>query len=326
MKSAALPSTTSLALFFSLLLASLAPHLHGGDWEALPPLPQPNGGFVCCTAEGRIAIVGGTNWNGGVKNWLKALHEYDPAARRWTHVRDLESPVAYGISIQNGSALQYLGGSDGKAPSRRLVVVNPVETIIAQGIELPPAVVLSAGGMVGESIVFTGGTDDAANIAGITRKTYEITREGVQERADYPGKPFAVAASAVVGHELFVFGGMNQDASTKEPLNSAEAFAFSPAKNEWRKLRSLPAATRGLSAVALDDRHIYLAGGYTSDFSAEALIYDVKSDSYAKARALPYAAMVGLVKLDGFVYCLGGEDKKQSRTDKFFRIPLSDLK
>jgi hypothetical protein len=35
--------------------------------------------------------------------------------------------------------------------------------------------------------------------------------------------------------------------------------------------------------------------------------------------------MVGLVKLDGFVYCLGGEDKKQSRTDKFFRIPVAAL-
>jgi hypothetical protein len=82
---------------------------------------------------------------------------------------------------------------------------------------------------------------------------------------------------------------------------------------------------RGLTAIALDDQHIYLAGGYTDDFTADAFIYDVKSNTYSKSKALPYAAMVSLVKLDGFVYCLGGEDKKQSRTDKFFRIPVVEL-
>lgn len=35
--------------------------------------------------------------------------------------------------------------------------------------------------------------------------------------------------------------------------------------------------------------------------------------------------MVGLVKHEGFIYCLGGEDKKQSRTDKCFRIPVDEL-
>ena len=50
-----------------------------------------------------------------------------------------------------------------------------------------------------------------------------------------------------------------------------------------------------------------------------------KRQTYTKAKPLPYAAMVGLVKLDGHVYCLGGEDKQKSRTDKFFRIPLAEL-
>ena len=33
--------------------------------------------------------------------------------------------------------------------------------------------------------------------------------------ADYPGKPFATAASVVLGSELFVFGGMNYDDASK---------------------------------------------------------------------------------------------------------------
>jgi hypothetical protein len=51
----------------------------------------------------------------------------------------------------------------------------------------------------------------------------------------------------------------------------------------------------------------------------------VKSDTYSPAKPLPYAAMVGLVVHDGFVYCLGGEDKMKSRTDQFYRIPITEL-
>jgi hypothetical protein len=35
--------------------------------------------------------------------------------------------------------------------------------------------------------------------------------------------------------------------------------------------------------------------------------------------------MVSLVVCDGFLYCLGGEDRKQSRTDAAFRIPVAEL-
>jgi N-acetylneuraminic acid mutarotase len=185
--------------------------------------------------------------------------------------------------------------------------------------------VLLSGGLIGERMYFVGGTDDAANLVGVTQAAYSLEKCGLTRLADYPGKPFATAASAVVGNELFVFGGMNYDAEAKLSVNSAEAYAFSPEKNVWRKLKPLAVPARGLTAVTLDESHIYIAGGYRDDFTAEAVIYDVKSDSYRKALSLPYAAMVGLVKMDGHVYCLGGEDKKQSRTDKFFRIPVADL-
>jgi hypothetical protein len=35
--------------------------------------------------------------------------------------------------------------------------------------------------------------------------------------------------------------------------------------------------------------------------------------------------MVALVVLDGYLYCLGGEDKKQSRTDACYRIGVDKL-
>lgn len=336
------------------VMALLACSVHAADWVPLPPMPEPNGGFMCGAVAGKIVVVGGTNWEGGKKHWLKAVRVFDPSSQKWSSANELESKVAYAPVFHGSDSFAFLGGYDGGGPSGAFALVSSGDAVdLRTDFELPKSVVLAAGGAVGDLLIVSGGTNDPANLTGLTRDTYsfqwgkvsrsfallhiraaELGRSPlrssggfhISRMADYPGKPFAVAASAVAGAELFVFGGMNYDAAAAAPVNSTEGYAFSPAKNTWRKLQSLAVAVRGMTAVALDDQHIYLAGGYTEDFTADAFIYDVKSDSYAQAKALPYAAMVGLVKLDGFVYCLGGEDMKQSRTDKFFRIPVDALR
>jgi N-acetylneuraminic acid mutarotase len=292
-------------------------------WEQLPPLPEPNGGFISGHHDGKIVIVGGTNWEGGKKNWLSGVQSYDPNQRDWTKRYDMPCPIAYGLGFSHEKELLLLGGSDGKQALRAMGYATVGKT--SPEPQLPATLVLLSGGLIGERMYFVGGTDDAANLAGVTNATYSLEKCGLTRLADYPGKPFATAASAVMEEELFVFGGMNYDELSKAAVNTAEAYAFSPEKNEWRKLKPLAAPTRGLTAVTLDENHIYIAGGYREDFTAEAVIYDVKADSYRKAISLPYAAMVGLVKMGDHVYCLGGEDKKQSRTDKFFRIPAVEL-
>ena len=285
----------------------LACFAHAADWEQLPPLPEPNGGFVCGHDKGQIILVGGTNWEGGKKNWLDRRHSFDPKKMKWSTDPNVRVKVAYALPLQSADRFSFMGGFDGSH-----------ERSVRNG-------VLAAGGRMTAWDVIVGGTNDPSNVAGVSRETWMLGKGG-RRMADYPGKPFAVAASAVAGQELFVFGGMTYDAHTKLPVNTDEAYAFAREKNTWRPLKLLPHANRGMTAVTLDDQHIYLAGGYSDDFTADAFIYDVKSDSCARAKPLPYAAMVGLVKLDGFIYCLGGEDKKQSRTDKFFRIPVAELK
>ena len=312
-------------LFLSLMMTL---SVHAAEWETLPSLPAPNGGCFSGAAGSKIIIVGGTNWEGGTKNWLRAIHEYDPTLKVWTKVKDLDAPIAYGKGLQNAENFAFIGGSDGKQAIKSLVIFDGVKIVSHEVPELPASIVLAAGGTTGGGYsIIVGGMDDAANVAGIQRTTHgiEALTGKVMRLADYPGRPFAVAASAVVADELFVFGGMNYDESAKAPVNSTEAYAFSPKQNAWRKLKPLDSPNRGMTAVALDEQHLYLAGGFTDSFTADALIYNVKADSYRKAKALPYAAMVGLVKFDGFIYCMGGEDKMKSRTDKFFRIPVTEL-
>lgn len=275
-------------------------------WEQLPPLPEPNGGFVCGHQDGKIVLIGGTNWKDGKKHWLSKRHTFDPANKSWNTDPKVDVTVAYAVSMQSERGFSFACGFDG-TKARRI-----------------PTGVLAAGGKVSRYQVIVGGTNDPANISGLCRDVWILSKND-RRAADYPGKPVATAASTAVGSELFVFGGMNCDSGSKTPLNTDEAYAFTPMRNTWRTLKVLPWRARGLSAVTLDENHIYIAGGYREDFTAEAVIYEVKADSYRKAPSLPYAAMVGLVKMGEHVYCLGGEDKKQSRTDKFFRLPVAEL-
>lgn len=296
-------------LYFALCALWCFPTFAASQWEQLPPLPEPNGGFVCGCKDGKIVVMGGTNWAGGKKNWLKKVHEFDPVQKTWHAGIERTEPVAYAVVFQQDASFVTGGGYDGTK--------NIDAGRLKHG-------VLSAGGQVNGRMILAGGTDDPANLTGLSKEVWTLSKGHIRQ-ADYPGKPFATAASAVLGEELFVFGGMNYDAKAKLPVNTGEAYAFSPEKNAWRKLMPLMTPTRGLSAVTLDNNHIYIAGGYREDFTAEAVIYDVKTNRYQKAVSLPYAAMVGLVKLGGHVYCIGGEDKKQSRTDQFFRIPVAAL-
>ncbi|MBL9115589.1 MAG: hypothetical protein JNJ83_11335 [Verrucomicrobiaceae bacterium] len=305
------PLILTRRLLCSLLIAA---NLASGadDWEKLPSIPVPCGGFAAGVHGGRIWLLGGTNWEGGVKNWLRTSFAFHPDRLEWTQLPDLKEPAAYGLAIHSADGLTIIGGSDGK---------RPLLSIDGQ----PDHVVLSSGGKLGSQIILVGGTNDAANLAGITKSAFAIAERQVTKLPDYPGQPVAVAAHCVHGDELLMFGGLNYDSKSALPVNTNSAFAYSASKTAWRSLAPLPEARRGLSAVNFGDGRVYLAGGYGADFSASAWIYDIKSNSYSPAKPLPYAGMVGLVIHGSFLYCLGGEDKMKSRTDRCFRIPTAAL-
>src|SRR5690606_4848031 len=93
-------------------------------------------------------------------------------------------------------------------------------------------------------------------------------------------------------------------------------------------LPSLPYAVRGITAAALDENHLFLAGGYknaSEGFTAEAFVFDVRTRTYRPAPPLPYSAGVGLVRAGEWLYCIGGEDQMRHRTAAFYRLRWRDL-
>ncbi len=315
-----------------LLLLTIS---RAAEWEKLPPLPAPNGGFVCGTDFQKIYVIGGTNWEGGKKNWLSSAWAYDPLNSEWKPLDDLKSPLAYAVSgtlntpISNPASFHFAGGTNGTGVSELMQAVNGTGFKLMR-VEMPLNTVLSSGGIVRDKMIIAGGTHDAAKLSHLSKTTWAIDLRsgGVTRLADYPGSAFGTAASATGGGQLFVFGGASWDFKSESVVNIETAYALRVKTNEWRKLHILPYAVRGLTGASLSSQFIYLAGGFKNDaegFTDEALLYDITKDEYRPAKPLPYKAMVALVVCDGYLYCLGGEDKKQSRTDACYRIGTEEL-
>ena len=314
---------------FVLSAMLAAQSLMAEGWQKMPPLPEPSGGFIVGEHEGRVFVVGGTNWQDGVKIYQRSIYGFDPREMRWTKMGLLSEPIAYAVSGDVDGRLVWGGGtSDGRGVKRVGAIGQETTTQTDEG--MPSHVVLSAGGVMGDEMVFVGGTDEVSDLTRFTRATFSrnVKSRKITNLPEFPGKPFGTAGSAVMGDRLFVFGGANWDFDKGAVVNTAGGYAFSLTKREWKQITSLPFAARGITAVALGDRFIYLVGGYKNDveeFSGETFFYDTETDRYLTGPPAPYRGMVGLVVCDGFLYCLGGEDRKKSRTDQCWRISIHEL-
>jgi N-acetylneuraminic acid mutarotase len=306
-----------------------AQSLMAEGWQKMPPMPEASGGFVVGEQEGRIFVLGGTNWRDEVKHYLTSVYAFDPREMQWMKMASLSEPIAYAVSGTVDGHLMWAGGTRSGPSVKRAGTLDKVVTT-SEAKALPDRVVVSAGGVIGEELVFVGGTDEVNDLTHLTRAAFSrnVKSGKITELPEFPGKPFGTAGSAVIGDRLFIFGGANWDFEKETVVNTADAYALSLSKREWKRLTSLPFVVRGMHGIPLNDRLIYLLGGYKNDveeFGSETFFYDTETDRYLPGPPAPYRGLVELVICDGFLYCVGGEDRKKSRTDQCWRIPVREL-
>jgi len=304
-------------------------NLPAAEWKRLAPLPESSGGFVCGSIAGQLIVAGGTNWKDDTKCWLDTVSTYDPSQDKWQAAGRLSSPLGYAVYGQDSRDLWFWGGSNGLQTQRTLCKLD--EKLSAKTVATLERGLVYAGGAVSNSTLYVvGGSDDQAHFENITNTFQAIDlRKGKATRlADYPETAIGIAAVAACGEHIYVFGGARWDAVTQKVVNHSAAHVYTIATNRWEPLPQFATANRGLAAVKLDDRYILIAGGYTTDeagFTDEAFLFDTQRSEYIRTKRLPYRALVGLVTLGDYVYCLGGEDIQKHRTDAAFRIPWKEL-
>jgi N-acetylneuraminic acid mutarotase len=296
------------------------------QWKDATPLPAAVAGGYAAVVGTRIIYAGGSNWRDGAKHWLDNVHIYDPKSDQWSEGPALPLALGYGVCAGTAQGMEIFGGTDGKAAQYQCWRFDGHRTEWMFAGTVPFPTLLSQATAVGRDIYVFGGSPDLADLTQSSATVMASHSDGRWTPVSViPHGPVAVSALAVIGNRIYLFGGCflrtGEVAKHSIPslINSAEAHCFDTTARRWTRVRPLPRATRGLNALALDEHHILLAGGYSDSngFSTEVLIYDVRVDEYRSASTLPApVAVAAMVKYEDRVVLLGGEDRMQSRTDR----------
>jgi N-acetylneuraminic acid mutarotase len=283
-------------------------------WNERRPMPLPEAGGSVGFIGGELVIAGGTAWDGDTKLWLKEVQVYNPAKDEWRAGPTLPTGTAYGPFVHSADGLEVFGGTDGKQVHREAWKLDPAKTRWESTGEVPADVLLGAAALSGGDVFLFGGCPDAADLTRCSDAVWKRESGKWRRVSTLPGGPMALSAISSVDGQIYVFGGCSMPSAGKV-LNHAEAYRFDTRKNTWTTLHSLPSPSRGLSAVAINDHHIYLLGGYGETFSADVLVYDTRAYSYQRAASLPVPLMATPFVRDGRkLYGAGGEDRPKGRS------------
>jgi len=299
------------------------------DWQALPPLLQAVGGHMSVWCDGKLFILGGTDWKDGTKSTFSNVWTYSPKEKVWMSFPSLPQPLAYGVAKSTFEGILVLGGlNQGKASSQIYQITfgnNKSDWLPLNPFPFPMA--FSGGGVIKEKIYVLGFIADSQDHQSAGAKLYSHNLEdNASKWVQLPSPPSDVQtnfASASTKDALYIFGGMAIKGDSVK--NSDEAWVYYPTAREWKRLHSLPIAARGIAACAISERYILLAGGYSDTFLNQVLLYDCKNNIYSKLTPLPYAAMgMQMVYVKDCVYVSGGEDAPRHRSNLFFVGKLKD--
>ncbi len=292
-------------------------------WSTKSPMLRAQAGGAVALFGSTMVVAGGTAWEGGVKHWLNDVQLYDVATDKWRGGPALPEPLAYGAFAQSGGALEIFGGPAGESVVRHLWKIDTSLTLWVRAGETPTDVLLGRAARVGRRVFLFGGCADVADLTRCSSAVWMREDEGPwREVAKLPAGPVALSASAVLNGRVFLFGGCSM-ASPGQLINRAEAWSFDPATFAFSRLRDLPSANRGSSAVAAAGR-VWLFGGYANTgFTAESRSYDPASDAYTSQPPMPVAmSSIEFMARSQTLWGAGGEDRMRGRSARTFSAAI----
>lgn len=296
------------------------------QWQRMPSLPEGIGGFVYGAIGNDLLVAGGISWRGDAKIYRDSILRFDFRAAQWRQIGSLSVPVAYAASGQAPKGIYFAGGTDGRTLHNIFGFLDSDLRLRVMS-HLPQPLSLSAHAMGRNKLFIIAGGTDANDLKTITNLAYSLDLKTGKSAflPPYPGGSLFLPTAAVLGGQVYVFGGGAWDAVNKRATNTSSAFTYSIKAGQWKPIKRYPFPVRGLAACPLDNRHILLGGGYGEGFTNFAAIYDKNRDEYTETVHVPVPAMASFIKAGDFIYWVGGEHAMRQRSEAVHRIRWKDL-
>lgn len=288
-------------ILFSMLVA---PSI---TWTERTGFPEPRAGYIAGELQGKLMIAGGSYWQNDRKIYSRRADVFDAVGNRWLPLPELSHARSdAGCATLENAVYAFGGVVDGKlADSIVRLDANGWSTL---EIKLPEPSMYGMAVAAEKEIFLVGGLSVMGDLSSASRTFLKWQPGGTWKRlADFPGSPRVSAAIASSGGKIYVFGGAHMAQAGASVQNLDDVWSYDRSQDRWMREATLPVARRAWSAVAAED-HIFLIGGYTSDFSNEIYSFNPHTRETARAGQLPHAlADAKYVKIGNNIFTAGGE-------------------
>ena len=314
----------------------------------------------------RMIVGGGCNFpntpaaEGGKKVFYNDIFmcNMEEDSLQWTQTQQLPFPIAYGATVETEESLIFIGGVNeqsslgevfcvGMNPQKTSLLVNPLPS-------LPITIDNATATCVGKQLYVTGGNQGNG---GQSLYTLCLNKDTAWTKlADYPGAKRIQPVLLASDDTLFLFGGFEVNASTKESTISSDFRMYSIKDNTWSEPQEIPTmkdggkrALVGASGVRVGNK-LFLAGGVNYEifktavegkasadymkhpsewyqFSKDLLVYDRQTKKWTVITNVDGFNKAGgsLLHHDGSLYMVCGETKPGIRTNEIVAKKLKDL-
>ena len=302
-------------LLLLIAIAAAAPMASAaGNWNRLPPLPDPKGfaGAYCGVSNGILLVAGGSNfpdkppWEGGAKVWYDTVYALDRLDGTWRVAGHLPRPLAYGVSITHQDTLICIGGGDSKRnyPDVFRLEFKEGKLSTTPLPPLPKSLASAAGALLNNTLYIATG-QQTPNATEASKSIYTLDLAAAKptwrEIDPLPGPARILPTAAAFNNAFYLSGGaeLTPDQNNKPQRHYLkDAYRFDR-QTGWHRIADLPhPIVAAPSPAPTDPTGFYLLGGddgsqVTSPpdqhrgFSRSILRYDAKHDQWTDAGEMP---------------------------------------
>jgi len=192
-------------------------NLKTGMHTLLPPMPEPRANFACVALGKKLYVIGGSE---RLKNGSLAVTNttwiFDASTDRWTEGTPMPTPREADATLVTGPFIVIAGGFDGRLTRDEVQAFNPLTNTWSSLPSLIRPQSAHTSAFLNHFLLLFGDYSNPEEILSydlITKKS-EVFTLGFE--------PTRHAASAVVGEQIYIFGGKN--AADTTPLDLIQVY------------------------------------------------------------------------------------------------------
>jgi N-acetylneuraminic acid mutarotase len=285
---------------------------HSSLWTVGKKMPTPRTELMADALNEKIYVIGGADYSKGTQ--LNIVEIYDTNTNEWaTGAKPLPQTTDHSATVTYNGKIYVVGGfSDGKTPTDKLFIYDPIKDEWKEGKPLPsPRGALTAE-FINGTLYAIGGLN-SSQIPVNTNEAYDPETNTWTTKASMPTARHHLE-SAVIDGKLYAIGGriLGDGVPSEDMHESLTNFnrneMYDPKTDTWVVKQPMQDKRSGFAATTADGS-VYVFGGEGVKKSLDSVEkYVPATNKWTYERSMPSKRMgLEAVTVDNKIYIIGGQ-------------------